>query len=145
MWISVIYFFAHEVILQEYGNNISHIWLFCVLQDTLIIKPSKKSPLLLRLIALLFAVVCGVLFCSIRLKQMSIGNRIKFQTFQVLGGSYIEYGIKQIEISGKNDTKQLEIPHMYHLKPQIEIPGNNDTKQFEFPCVHYPKPQTFNR
>lgn len=31
-------------------------------KDTLIIKPSKKSPLLLRLIALLFAVVCGVFF-----------------------------------------------------------------------------------
>lgn len=113
-------------------------------KDTLIIKPSKKSPLLLRLIALLFAVVCGVFFCSIRLKQMSIGNRIRFQPFQVLGRSYSEYGIKQIEISGENDTKQLEVPPVYHLT-QIEVPGENDTKQFEFPPVHYPKPQTFNR
>ncbi|KAH9711813.1 Sulfotransferase [Citrus sinensis] len=113
-------------------------------KDTLIIKPSKKSPLLLRLIALLFAVVCGVFFCSIRLKQMSIGNRIRFQPFQVLGRSYSEYGIKQIEISGENDTKQLEVPPVYHLT-QIEVPGNNDTEQFEFPPVHYPKPQTFNR
>ncbi|KAL9461419.1 hypothetical protein AB3S75_004421 [Citrus x aurantiifolia] len=113
-------------------------------KDTLIIKPSKKSPLLLRLIALLFAVVCGVFFCSIRLKQMSISNRIRFQPFQVLGRSYSEYGIKQIEISGENDTKQLEVPPVYHLT-QIEVPGDNDTKQFEFPPVHYPKPQTFNR
>lgn len=113
-------------------------------KDTLIIKPSKKSPLLLRLIALLFAVVCGVFFCSIRLKQMSIGNRIRFQPFQVLGRSYSEYGIKQIEISGENDTKQLEVPPVYHLT-QMEVPGNNDTEQFEFPPVHYPKPQTFNR
>lgn len=113
-------------------------------KDTLIIKPSKKSPLLLRLIALLFAVVCGVFFCSIRLKQMSIGSRIRFQPFQVLGRSYSEYGIKQIEISGENDTKQLEVPPVYHLT-QIEVPGNNDTEQFEFPPVHYPKPQTFNR
>lgn len=113
-------------------------------KDTLIIKPSKKSPLLLRLIALLFAVVCGVFFCSIRLKQMSIGNRIRFQPFQVLGRSYSEYGIKQIEISGENDTKQLKVPPVYHLT-QIEVPGENDTKQFEFPPVHYPKPQTFNR
>lgn len=113
-------------------------------KDTLIIKPSKKSPLLLRLIALLFAVVCGVFFCSIRLKQMSIGNRIRFQPFQVLGRSYSEYGIKQIEISGENDTKQLEVPPVYHLT-QIEVPGDNDTEQFEFPPVHYPKPQTFNR
>ncbi|ESR39098.1 Sulfotransferase [Citrus sinensis] len=113
-------------------------------KDTLIIKPSKKSPLLLRLIALLFAVVCGVFFCSIRLKQMSIGSRIRFQPFQVLGRSYSEYGIKQIEISGENDTKQLEVPPVYHLT-QIEVPGENDTKQFEFPPVHYPKPQTFNR
>lgn len=113
-------------------------------KDTLIIKPSKKSPLLLRLIALLFAVVCGVFFCSIRLKQMSIGNRIRFQPFQVLGRSYSEYGIKQIEISGENDTKQLKVPPVYHLT-QIEVPGDNDTEQFEFPPVHYPKPQTFNR
>lgn len=113
-------------------------------KDTLIIKPSKKSPLLLRLIALLFAVVCGVFFCSIRLKQMSIGSRIRFQPFQVLGRSYSEYGIKQIEISGENDTKQLKVPPVYHLT-QIEVPGDNDTEQFEFPPVHYPKPQTFNR
>lgn len=99
---------------------------------------------MLRLIALLFAVVCGVFFCSIRLKQMSIGSRIRFQPFQVLGRSYSEYGIKQIEISGENDTKQLEVPPVYHLT-QIEVPGENDTKQFEFPPVHYPKPQTFNR
>ncbi|KAH9711816.1 Sulfotransferase [Citrus sinensis] len=75
---------------------------------------------------------------------MSIGNRIRFQPFQVLGRSYSEYGIKQIEISGENDTKQLEVPPVYHLT-QIEVPGNNDTEQFEFPPVHYPKPQTFNR
>ncbi|KAK9228263.1 hypothetical protein WN944_021212 [Citrus x changshan-huyou] len=75
---------------------------------------------------------------------MSIGNRIRFQPFQVLGRSYSEYGIKQIEISGENDTKQLEVPPVYHLT-QMEVPGNNDTEQFEFPPVHYPKPQTFNR
>ncbi|XP_031129727.1 uncharacterized protein LOC116031620 [Ipomoea triloba] len=38
-------------------------------KDTLIIKPSKRSPLLLRMLVLIFVMVCGVYICSVCLKQ----------------------------------------------------------------------------
>ncbi|KAK4378418.1 hypothetical protein RND71_000280 [Anisodus tanguticus] len=47
---------------------------FCLFtKDTFIIKPPKKSPLLLRMVVLLFAMICGIYICSICLKQ--IGSR----------------------------------------------------------------------
>ncbi|XP_006346457.1 nodulation protein H-like [Solanum tuberosum] len=42
-------------------------------KDTFILKPPKKSPLLLRMVVLLFAMICGIYMCSICLKQ--IGSR----------------------------------------------------------------------
>ncbi|CAH9081815.1 unnamed protein product [Cuscuta europaea] len=38
-------------------------------KDGLLIKPSKKSPLLLRMLVLIFVMVCGVYICSVCLKQ----------------------------------------------------------------------------
>lgn len=49
------------------------IELLIQFQDTFIIKPPKKSPLLLRMVVLLFAMICGIYICSICLKQ--IGSR----------------------------------------------------------------------
>ncbi|KAL3382853.1 hypothetical protein AABB24_002380 [Solanum stoloniferum] len=42
-------------------------------KDIFILKPPKKSPLLLRMAVLLFAMICGIYICSICLKQ--IGSR----------------------------------------------------------------------
>ncbi|XP_015064898.1 uncharacterized protein LOC107010162 [Solanum pennellii] len=42
-------------------------------KDTFILKQPKKSPLLLRMVVLLFAMICGIYACSICLKQ--IGSR----------------------------------------------------------------------
>ncbi|KAK4740054.1 hypothetical protein R3W88_003751 [Solanum pinnatisectum] len=39
-------------------------------KDTFILKPPKKSPLLLRMVVLLFAMICGIYICSICLKQV---------------------------------------------------------------------------
>ncbi|XVE87148.1 hypothetical protein DITRI_Ditri18aG0093200 [Diplodiscus trichospermus] len=58
--------------------------IFLVNKDTLIIKPPKKSPLFLRTIVLLFAMVCGVYICIICLKQISTVTNIKFQNIQVI-------------------------------------------------------------
>ncbi|KAL5754894.1 hypothetical protein ACOSP7_023114 [Xanthoceras sorbifolium] len=91
-------------------------------KDTLIVKPPKKSPMFLRMIVLLFAMVCGVFICSIRLKQISNPTRIRVQSIRVIQIPSIDYGIKQ-----------------------IEIPRDNGTQQSEIPLVHYPKPQTFSR
>lgn len=76
----------------------------------------------LRMIALLFAMVCGVFICAIRLKQISTPTRIRFQSIRVIQIPDIDYRIKHIEIPRDNGTEQPEIPH-----------------------VHYPKPQTFSR
>lgn len=52
---------------------------FCYFnKDTLVIKAPKKSPLLLRMVVLFFAMVCGVYICSISLKQRSTATTTKF-------------------------------------------------------------------
>ncbi|XP_059637618.1 uncharacterized protein LOC132279615 isoform X2 [Cornus florida] len=51
--------------------------------DILVIKAPKKSPLLLRTVVLLFAMVCGVYICSICLKQTSIMEKTKFLNIRV--------------------------------------------------------------
>ncbi|KAI5581741.1 hypothetical protein BDE02_07G038100 [Populus trichocarpa] len=57
----------------------------CVLnKDTIIIKPAKKTPILLRMIVLVFAMVCGVYICSVCLKQISTHSKIKIQDIQVI-------------------------------------------------------------
>ncbi|KMT05195.1 hypothetical protein BVRB_7g173410 isoform B [Beta vulgaris subsp. vulgaris] len=43
----------------------------------------KKSPLLLRLVVLVFSMVCGIYICSVCLKQFSIGNTTSFLDVQV--------------------------------------------------------------
>ncbi|XP_031258747.1 uncharacterized protein LOC116116841 [Pistacia vera] len=97
-------------------------YVYFLNKDALIIKPAKKSPLFLRMMALLFAMVCGVLICSIRLKHMSTGTKFKYQNILVIGRPYTDNDIKQSEIPGDNGTKQLEVPQL-----------------------HYPQPQTFSR
>ncbi|ESW27931.1 hypothetical protein PHAVU_003G245000 [Phaseolus vulgaris] len=46
-----------------------------VLNDILVTKPPKKSPLLLRMSVLIFSMVCGVFICSVCLKQVSTHAR----------------------------------------------------------------------
>ncbi|KAF5736129.1 hypothetical protein HS088_TW14G00264 [Tripterygium wilfordii] len=80
----------------------------CVLnKDTLIIKPHKKSPMLLRMMVLLFAMICGVLICSICLKQISNNTNIKLQDIQVLDRPPHDIG-----------PQQLGIPWVHYPKPQ---------------------------
>ncbi|XP_027347605.1 uncharacterized protein LOC113858988 isoform X2 [Abrus precatorius] len=43
--------------------------------DILVVKPQKKSPLLLRMSVLIFSMVCGVFICSVCLKQISTHAR----------------------------------------------------------------------
>jgi hypothetical protein len=53
-------------------------------KDTLIIKPPKKSPVLLRMLLLIFAMVCGVYICSLSVKQTSINTNSIFLKIEVL-------------------------------------------------------------
>ncbi|XP_022773954.1 uncharacterized protein LOC111316208 [Durio zibethinus] len=85
-------------------------YISLVNKDTLIIKPSKKSPSFLRSILLLFAMVCGVYICIICLKQISTATKIKFQNIQVI----------ERPSSDGSITTQLEaqIPTLHYPKPE---------------------------
>ena len=56
---------------------------FMVSQDTLILKPPKKSPLLLRMAVLMFAMVCSVYICSICVKQLNTHTKARFLRVQI--------------------------------------------------------------
>ncbi|XP_065869236.1 uncharacterized protein [Euphorbia lathyris] len=74
-------------------------------KDTLIIKPAKKSPILLRMVVLVFAMVCGVYICSVCLKQISTTSKIKIEDIQVI----------ERPISVNQPQKlQIPIPHFPH-------------------------------
>ncbi|KAJ7952880.1 Sulfotransferase [Quillaja saponaria] len=74
--------------------------------DSLIIKPPKKSPVLLRMAVLMFATVCSVYICSVCLKQISTQARSLFQNMQ------------GIESPIPNKFIMLEeIPHLHYPKP----------------------------
>ncbi|KAL4367632.1 hypothetical protein GQ457_05G013340 [Hibiscus cannabinus] len=80
----------------------------CVLnKDTLIIKPSKKSPLFLRTIVLLFAMVCGVYICTICIKQISSVTKMNIQ---VIGSPSPDTNI--------GTQQEPQIPILHYPKPQ---------------------------
>ncbi|XP_024163545.1 uncharacterized protein LOC112170471 isoform X2 [Rosa chinensis] len=83
--------------------------------DTLVIKAPKKTPLILRMVVLLFTMACGVYICLVCLKQINPNKTmIKFLNIKV-----IDY-----------DNESCPDPHL---------------EQWEIPYVHYPKPRTFER
>ncbi|XVF61137.1 hypothetical protein PTKIN_Ptkin08bG0105300 [Pterospermum kingtungense] len=85
-------------------------YICLVNKDTVIIKPNKKSPLFLRTIVLLFAMVCGVYICIVCLKQISTVTKIKIQNIQVIDSPLAESSI----------VTQLEaqIPTLHFPKPE---------------------------
>ncbi|XP_057968388.1 uncharacterized protein LOC131157935 [Malania oleifera] len=67
-------------------------------KETLIIKPPRKSPLLLRTVVLLFAMVCGVYICSICLRQINT-HTTKMLNIQVFARPFCHgHGIEESEI-----------------------------------------------
>ncbi|KAL9394135.1 hypothetical protein Peur_013420 [Populus x canadensis] len=76
-------------------------------QDTIVIKPAKKTPILLRMIVLMFAMVCGVYICSVCLKQTSIHSKIKFQDIQVVE-----------RLSPDDDHGNLQISSVHYPNPE---------------------------
>ncbi|KAI5661061.1 hypothetical protein M9H77_20384 [Catharanthus roseus] len=54
------------------------------IKDSLIIKPPKKSTLLLRMVVLIFSMVCGVYICSICLRQISARTSGRLLSVQVI-------------------------------------------------------------
>ncbi|XP_009628153.1 uncharacterized protein [Nicotiana tomentosiformis] len=76
-------------------------------KDTIIIKPPKKSPALLRMIVVVFAMVCGVYICSTCLKQTNNEKTSKFLNIEVVERPCHEY-----------DTDRSQIPYFHYPKPK---------------------------
>ncbi|RZC45629.1 hypothetical protein C5167_038580 [Papaver somniferum] len=72
--------------------------------DNLIVKVPKKSPLVVRMVVLAFAMVCGVYICSICLKQISTSTKVKFTNLEFLEPSFPKL--------------KHEIPKLHYPKPE---------------------------
>lgn len=77
------------------------------IQDAFTFKSAKKSPIVLRMIVLVFAMVCGVYICTICLKQISTSNTSEFLDVQV-----IQRPCPQANI------EPWEIPYVHYPKPK---------------------------
>uniref|UniRef100_A0A5B6Z418 Sulfotransferase n=1 Tax=Davidia involucrata TaxID=16924 RepID=A0A5B6Z418_DAVIN len=76
-------------------------------KDTLIIRPSKKSPVLLWIVVLVFAMICGLYICSICVKQINTHTKTKFINIEVIERSCHDYGIDQ-----------SQIPYLHYPRPE---------------------------
>ncbi|KAJ7946035.1 Sulfotransferase [Quillaja saponaria] len=76
-------------------------------KDFFIIKAPKKSPLVWRMVVLVFAMVCGVYICSICLKQISTSTKTRFSDIQVIEKPCPEPNIEP-----------WEIPYVHYPKPK---------------------------
>ncbi|KAK4262278.1 hypothetical protein QN277_027860 [Acacia crassicarpa] len=74
-------------------------------KDILVIKPPKKSPLLLRTAVLIFSVFCGIFICSVCLKQITSHARAKFLDIHV------------VETPSQHLVKPTDIPYLHYPKP----------------------------
>ncbi|XP_052195020.1 uncharacterized protein LOC127803054 [Diospyros lotus] len=75
--------------------------------NTLIIKPPKKSPKLLRRIVLIFAIFCGMYICSICIKQSHIRRDASFTDIEVIDRPCCDYG-----------CNTYQIPYLHYPKPE---------------------------
>lgn len=73
-------------------------FFFFFSKDSFIIKAPKKSPLALRMVVLVFAMVCGVYICSICLKQIGIRTNPGFLNVEVIERPCPEPNIEPWEI-----------------------------------------------
>ena len=86
-------------------RHFSNFFLVCESQDVLVIKPPKKSPMLLRMAVLMFSMVCGVFIFSVCLKQISTQAKTKFVEFNV------------IEKPSQNGARLTNVPYLHYPKP----------------------------
>lgn len=69
---------SYQILLVEQSCVFLHLpILICKWQDSIIIKPPKKSPASLRTLVLVFAMACGIYICSVCLKQTNIHTSTK--------------------------------------------------------------------
>ena len=88
------------------------------LQDTLVIKPPKKSPLILRMVVLLFVMVCGIYICSICLNQIGTHTKSKLLNIKVMD-----------QPCHATTIEKWEIPYVHYPRPKTY---SRYTKSFLF-------------
>lgn len=76
-------------------------------KDALVIKGPKKSPLLLRLVVVAFAMVCGVYICSICIKQISPHTTAKFLNIRIFD-----------QPCNSSNVEEWEKPYVHYPKPE---------------------------
>ncbi|KAL5558588.1 hypothetical protein UlMin_034799 [Ulmus minor] len=79
-------------------------------EDTLVIKAPKKSPLILRMVVLLFSMVCGVYICTICLKQINPQTKSKFINIKVVDHDQ--------SCRASVDVEPSELPYVHYPTPQ---------------------------
>ncbi|KAJ6871863.1 hypothetical protein NC651_031057 [Populus alba x Populus x berolinensis] len=75
--------------------------------DALVIKGPKKSPLLLRLVVVAFAMVCGVYICSICIKQISPHTTAMFLKIRIFD-----------QPCNSSNVEEWEKPYVHYPKPE---------------------------
>lgn len=87
--------------------DLNVVMLLVELQDSLIVKHPKKNPLVLRMLVLMFVMVCGVYICAVCMKQIG-GNT----TERLLS---IPVAEKPCDLS---DVEPSEKPYVHLPKPE---------------------------
>ncbi|KAL2333570.1 hypothetical protein Fmac_014783 [Flemingia macrophylla] len=75
-------------------------------KDILVIKPQKKTPLLLRMSVLVFSMVCGVFICFVCLKQISTHARTMLLELQ------------EVEKHSQRSFNLNDVPLLHYPKPE---------------------------
>lgn len=75
-----------------------------VLQDTFVLKLPKMSSMILRMIMLVIATVCGVYICSVCLKQISTQTK---SSIEVIG-----------RLANISDTNNLKNLYLHYPQPE---------------------------
>lgn len=76
-------------------------------QGTIIIKSPKKSPIFLRMIVLVFAMVCGVYICSVCLNQTNFGTTSKLLNVEINKRHCCDY-----------EVDRSQTPYAHYPKPE---------------------------
>ncbi|XP_027361371.1 uncharacterized protein LOC113869306 isoform X2 [Abrus precatorius] len=89
-----------------------------VYKDILVIKPPKKSPMLLRTAVVMFSMVCGIFIFSVCLKQISTQASTTF------------VDVKVINKPSQTRQKLVNTPHLLHYPKPTSFSRNE--------CAHNP-------
>ncbi|RDY13401.1 hypothetical protein CR513_01691, partial [Mucuna pruriens] len=87
-------------------------------KEILVMKPPKRSPMLLRTAVVMFSMFCGVFIFSVCLKQISTQARTKFMELKV------------IDNPSQSRLKLMNTPHLLHYPKPVSFNRNE--------CAHNP-------